>query len=163
MSLCTVHLSKQVSSNYKAIFFVKIFNLLAGHPHSRICTNERFSCIDRILSAMGDPTSSMYRSCGCLADCNGVSFSAVAITDKISPQHLQNYTSTGEYALETEVSIFFSENEFIGYKRVFRSDMATFLSNVGAILWLFLGASALSVVEVIYFFTLRFFNNLWIH
>lgn len=91
-----------------------------------------------------------------------VGYNYATIINKISPKHLQNYTSTGDFLLESEISISFRENEFLGYQRVLRSERATLLSHIGAFLWLFLGASALSVVEVIYFFTLRFFNNLWI-
>lgn len=84
------------------------------------------------------------------------------LTDKMSSKYLQNYTSTGDFALESEVSIFYHDKDIAVYKRVLRSNMAVLLSNAGAILWLFLGASALSIVEIIYFFTLRFINNLWI-
>lgn len=161
VSLCALRLSKQVlpANNFKLIFKL-IFH--AGHSDLRICTQESLQCIYKINIAFTDPTSSMFRSCGCLRDCEIILYPSLVTSEKLSPKHLQNYTSTGDYALEAEVSIFYRENEFLGYKRVVRLEKAAFLSNIGAILWLFLGASVLSVVEVIYFFTLRFFNNLWI-
>lgn len=116
----------------------------------------------RIEITFSDISSSISRSCDCLSGCNRIFYNHDIIIDKLSPKHLQNYTSNGDFELESEISIFYRENDFIGYKRVLRSEMATFLSSVGAFLWLFLGASALSIVEIIYFFTLRFFNNLWI-
>lgn len=118
--------------------------------------------MSRILEALSDSASSMYRSCDCLKDCDVIVYTYSKLIDKISPKYLQNYTSTGDYDLESEISIFYRDNEFVGYKRVLRSEMAILLSNIGAFLWLFLGASVLSFVEVIYFFTLRFFNNLWV-
>lgn len=133
-----------------------------GHPHLRICTDEAYQCIIKISEAFVDSASSMYRKCDCLNDCDAVTYLYTTIPDRISLKHLQNYTSTGDFLLESEISIFYRENEVRGYKRMLRSEMATFLSNIGAFLWLFLGASALSIVEVFYFFTLRFFNNLWI-
>lgn len=136
----------------------------SGHPHLRICTHTETSCLDRIFNAMDDPTSSLFKSCHCLDDCNKMNyfFSSSTTVNKMSAAFLQNYTSTGDYALESEISIFFSDNEFFGFKRVLRSNRAVLFSQIGAFLWLFLGASALSIVETVYFFTLRFFNNLWI-
>lgn len=160
--LCTLRLPKQVFYTISFVKFLKFYLNFSGHPHLRICTSEEAVCISRTSVVFRDSSSSMYRSCDCLSDCNAIYYSYEVITEKMSPKHLQNYTSNGDYALGSEISIFYRENEFHGYKRVFRSEKAVFLSNIGAFLWLFLGASALSVLEVIYFFTLRFFNNLWI-
>lgn len=137
-------------------------NLFLGHPQSRICTNEESLCISRTSEALKNPASSIFQSCGCLEDCNKTIYAYSKLIHKISSKHLQNYTSSGDYALESEISISYHENDFVGYKRILRSNMATLLSNIGAFLWLFLGASILSIIEVIYFFTLRFTNNLWL-
>lgn len=141
---------------------MKTENSFSGHPHLRICTSKEQKCISRVQIALTDARSSVFRSCDCLSDCNHLRYSYETRIEKMSPKHFQNFTSTGDYALQSEISIFFKEDEFFGYKRVLRLEMADLFSKIGAFLWLFLGASALSIVEVIYFFTLRFFNNLWI-
>lgn len=104
----------------------------------------------------------MYKSCGCLSDCNAITYDFDITIGKISAKFLQNYTNERHFMLESEVLVFYSDNEYVGFRRVLRSEVGGFLANFGAFLWLFLGASVLSIVEVIYFFTLRFFNNLWI-
>lgn len=104
----------------------------------------------------------MSKSCNCLDECNKISYDFDMMAEKISTKHHLNFTSTGDFALECEISIFYKDNEFVGLKRFLDFEMPVFLSNIGAFLWLFLGASILSIVEVIFFFTLRFFNNLWI-
>lgn len=141
---------------------LKAFLSISGHSKLRICGYLETQCVVNIRIAFSDPTSSMSRSCDCLNDCDKILYPYDIIVDKISAKHLQNFTSSGDFLLESEISIFYSENVFLGHKRVLRSNFATFLTNIGALLWLFLGASAMSVVEIIYFFTLRFFNNLWV-
>lgn len=67
----------------------------------------------------------------------------------------------GSIPLESFVSIYFGSEEYSGYKRYASYGTVSLLSNIGGLLGLFLGISFLSVVETIYFFTLRFFNDLW--
>lgn len=58
-------------------------------------------------------------------------------------------------------SIYFDDDEYIAYKRFASFGTVSFLSNIGGLLGLFLGVSVLSIVEFLYFFTLRFIDNLW--
>lgn len=54
------------------------------------------------------------------------------------------------------LSIFFKENQFITSKRSELYGPTDFLANCGGLLGLFMGVSLLSIVEIIYFCTLRF-------
>lgn len=54
------------------------------------------------------------------------------------------------------LSIFFKENQFITSKRSELYGQTDFLANCGGLLGLFMGVSLLSIVEIIYFCTLRF-------
>lgn len=63
--------------------------------------------------------------------------------------------------LRESASIYFSQDEFIVYLRYTNFGIVTLLSNIGGLLGLFLGVSALSAVEFLYFFVIRLFNNLW--
>lgn len=148
-------------SKYNSAEFSEIFEpFFAGNPNLRLCTAEDIECVTRTRNS--DHTGSMHESCKCPYSCNAIGYGLSTTISKISPKHLQNFTSSGDFALESEVSVYFAQNEFVSFKRVIRSDLGTFLSHIGGFLWFFLGASALSIVEVIYFFTVRFFNNLWI-
>lgn len=53
------------------------------------------------------------------------------------------------------LSIFFKEHQFITSKRSELYGQTDFLANCGGLLGLFMGVSVLSIVEVIYYFTLR--------
>lgn len=58
------------------------------------------------------------------------------------------------------LSIFFKENQFITSKRSELYGQTDFLANCGGLLGLFMGVSLLSIVEIIYFCTLRLCCNL---
>lgn len=58
------------------------------------------------------------------------------------------------------LSIFFKENQFITSKRSELYGQTDFLANCGGLLGLFMGVSLLSIVEVIYYCTLRLWCNL---
>lgn len=53
------------------------------------------------------------------------------------------------------LSIFFKEHQFITSKRSELYGLTDFMANCGGLLGLFMGVSVLSIVEVIYYFTLR--------
>lgn len=53
------------------------------------------------------------------------------------------------------LSIFFKEHQFITSKRSELYGLTDFMSNCGGLLGLFMGVSVLSIIEVIYYFTLR--------
>lgn len=53
------------------------------------------------------------------------------------------------------LSIFFKEHQFITSKRSELYGLTDFMANCGGLLGLFMGVSVLSIIEVIYYFTLR--------
>lgn len=58
------------------------------------------------------------------------------------------------------LSIFFKEAQFITSKRSELYGPTEFLANCGGLLGLFMGVSLLSIVEIVYFCTLRLICNL---
>lgn len=62
--------------------------------------------------------------------------------------------------LPARLSIFFKENQFITSKRSELYGLTDFLANCGGLLGLFMGFSLLSIVEIIYYCTLRLICNL---
>lgn len=57
----------------------------------------------------------------------------------------------------TKLSIFFLDNNVETFKRIETLTLTDFMSACGGLLGLFLGVSVLSIIEFIYFFTLRLF------
>ncbi|XP_073843681.1 pickpocket 26 [Musca autumnalis] len=105
-------------------------------------------------------------TCNCLPSCTSIGYEA-----EISQADYE-YTNTGirgnstelnEDALETRrtrVSIFFKEAQFLTSKRSELYGTTDFLANCGGLLGLFMGVSTLSIVEIIYFCTVRLITNL---
>lgn len=56
---------------------------------------------------------------------------------------------------ESVITLSYKKKTFIMIKRSATSTMSTFISNCGGLLGLFMGASVLSLIELVYFFTLR--------
>lgn len=55
----------------------------------------------------------------------------------------------------SRLSIFFKDHQFISKERSELYDKTDFLAACGGLLGLFMGVSVLSIVEVIYYFTIR--------
>jgi len=60
----------------------------------------------------------------------------------------------------SRVSIFFKEAQFLTSRRSELYGTTDFLANCGGLLGLFMGVSMLSIVELIYFCTVRLISNL---
>lgn len=96
-----------------------------------------------------------FKSCGCLPDCNDINYDYTIIKERFS---VENQTKN-EY--ETSATIYFADYDYPAYRRYESQGTGTLLSNIGGFLGLFLGMSVLLIVETIYFFTLRFIDDLW--
>jgi hypothetical protein len=55
----------------------------------------------------------------------------------------------------------FKETQFMATKRAELYGQTDFIANCGGLLGLFMGISFLSFVELIYYFTIRLFSNLY--
>jgi len=60
----------------------------------------------------------------------------------------------------SRVSIFFKEAQFLTSRRSELYGTTDFLANCGGLLGLFMGVSTLSIVELVYFCTVRLISNL---
>ncbi|XP_031635398.1 pickpocket protein 28-like [Contarinia nasturtii] len=101
----------------------------------------------------------IVKKCNCLPDCTSITYDT-----EIS--QAQNLHSAEEIALKaalnestnnynSRVLISFKENDFISINRKEAYTLADFVASCGGLLGLFLGVSLLSIVEFIYYFTLR--------
>lgn len=127
-----------------------------GNKTGRTCDFYASDCTRKVRNSLEDETSATFLSCGCLPDCNSVTY-AVTFVD----QNRNDFNETKYKIRQASFSVQFDGDEFIAYRRYERFGAVTFLSNIGGILGLFLGMSVLSIVEFFYFFSVRFINNLW--
>lgn len=59
------------------------------------------------------------------------------------------------------LSVYFGSDGFVAYKRFESYGAVGLLSKIGGLLGLFFGLSMLSIIETVYFFTLRFLVDFW--
>lgn len=128
-----------------------------------MCWHANQACINGVVGSMIDETSETSKRCDCLPDCNIIEYTFMRIDARMVSEGTTKYIEVnGTIPLEGLVSIYFGSDEYSGFKRYASYTPVSLLSNIGGFLALFLGISLFSVIETIYFFTLRFFNNLWL-
>lgn len=108
-----------------------------------------------MVSTLKRKTDQEFTQNDCLPECNSIDYSYDVINEKMKPE--RNDTM---YDIRYSASVYFGSDEFVAYKRFESYGTVGLLSNIGGLLGLFLGLSALSVIETIYFFTLRLFGDL---
>lgn len=80
-------------------------------------------------------------------------------TDRTS-SHEKLSRSLHRFSTMNSILLSFKEGHFISINRVESSTISEFLSNCGGLLGLFMGISVLSMVELVYYFTLRLYFKL---
>ncbi|TMW52550.1 hypothetical protein DOY81_002375 [Sarcophaga bullata] len=106
-------------------------------------------------------------SCNCLPACTSIAYEAeISQADydhQLTMKMKQDAESTDNDLVESKksrLSIFFKEAQFLTSKRSELYGTTDFLANCGGLLGLFMGVSTLSIVEIIYFCTVRLITNL---
>ncbi|CAH4030048.1 unnamed protein product [Pieris brassicae] len=103
--------------------------------------------------------------CKCLPACTSIEYEAETSQADYDLKSLlraysPRFTDTDKH-LPSQVLVFFKEAQFIASRRSELYGQTDFLANCGGLLGLFMGFSILSVVEIIYFLTLRLYYLLW--
>ncbi|XP_037031858.1 pickpocket protein 28-like isoform X2 [Bradysia coprophila] len=111
-----------------------------------------------------EPGAERVKACNCLPACTSITYDAEisqAPFDWVSLFNAYNSPLDEFPGMQpARLSIFFKENQFITSKRSELYGPTDFLANCGGLLGLFMGASFLSIVELLYFFSLRLCCNL---
>ncbi|XP_071443236.1 pickpocket protein 28-like [Hetaerina americana] len=101
--------------------------------------------------------------CNCLPACMELNYEAEPSTGEKAVKFLigsKNGTRGLAKIQVGKLSIFFKERQFTTKRRDQLYDQTDFIANCGGLLGLFMGFSFLSLVEIVYFFTFRLFNNI---
>ncbi|KAG4078941.1 hypothetical protein HA402_010893 [Bradysia odoriphaga] len=123
--------------------------------------------------------SGQYNLCGCLPSCSSLSYD---VEFSLAKFRLQKYFAAKKQSFEgyecepiqhftemylynfshdvTRIFISFKDNQFFASRRSQLYGKTDFLANCGGLLGLFMGFSFLSLVEAVYFCTLRLACNL---
>ncbi|XP_052753507.1 pickpocket protein 28-like [Galleria mellonella] len=141
-------------------------------PHydsQSICTSEQAECIgmarvdfakrviDQFIDEGSDP-------CSCLPTCDSTEYDAYSVIsdynfkdilkqiETIRSNNLSKFIEGFQYS---RIKLHFKEPKFVSMRRSELFGLTDFLANCGGLLGLFLGFSFLSLIEIVYFFTLR--------
>jgi acid-sensing ion channel, other len=135
------------------LFHVSSYFNLPGSKSSNLCQVEEMKCFDSVSQNVIDETTDAFRTCNCLPACNTIEYDFTLQNELSTPNNSSFDKST--------IEIHFSDDDFIAFRRYERFGAVTFLSNMGGLLGVFLGMSVLSIVELFYFFSLRFCCSFW--
>ncbi|XP_055303176.1 pickpocket protein 28-like [Sitodiplosis mosellana] len=124
---------------------------------TKVCTIVDNKCY--INAADEFSKNLLVKNCDCLPDCT-------AITYDVEISQAQKYYSASDIALKNALNessqqvtsslfVVFKEHHFISINRTESYTMSDFIASCGGLFGLFMGISLLSVIELIYYFTLR--------
>ncbi|XP_052873202.1 pickpocket protein 28-like [Anopheles cruzii] len=140
-------------------------------PGARICGMGKLMCCDRaqadlqgmdLLHAMDRSDESLER-CDCLTSCNTIYYDTEISQAKFDWRMLAKRMKLSSDEIDqSELSylkVHFKVSRFIPIKRSELFGVTDFLANCGGILGLFMGVSILSIVEILYYCTLKPFMD----
>ncbi|CRK87601.1 CLUMA_CG001397, isoform A [Clunio marinus] len=144
---------------------------------TRICTQSEVSCYDsaednlmkleftQSLTSGSGVNKLGQTSCNCLPSCTSIVYDAeISQADfefeKMFNSYAEDYLDELPGAILARLTIFFKEAQFITSKRSELYGLSEFMANCGGLLGLFMGVSILSLMEIVYYITLRLSCNL---
>jgi amiloride-sensitive sodium channel len=134
-------------------------------PHSSsqmVCGPSQVKCAKNVLNGLRENFEvGVVYGCNCMKGCTELEYDKEISHSPIAKLRWQdNATQVSPLPSESDAAImhvFFKKENFFKHKRSELFGAIDFFSNVGGLLSLCIGFSALSIVEVIYFFYLRLF------
>jgi acid-sensing ion channel, other len=107
------------------------------------------------------PLNETFRGCSCLDECNSIKYKTEVIGHSCSVVKTDFY---GNFHFETEIEFKFKDVDVVPLQRYRQMTFSNFLAQSGGMMGLFAGISVLSVIELLYFMTVRWMVDLcrWI-
>ncbi|CAO1415887.1 unnamed protein product [Diamesa hyperborea] len=99
--------------------------------------------------------NSKMSDCGCLQSCSSIKYTTETSQGSFLKNDLLKVKGYDEDQYSSVVTIYIKDDDFIALKRSEFYGWTDFLSNCGGLFGLFMGFSILSLVEIMYYFTLR--------
>lgn len=142
-----------------------------------VCGEDKIYCYDRAEDDLlfkefneGLKTTDFnYRGeteCNCMPACTSLVYNTEISQANFDLEDMLNAAGDTEFQQEfpgsqmSRLTIYFKENQFITSKRSELYGVTDFLANCGGIFGLFMGFSILSMVEMLYYASLRFWSNM---
>ncbi|XP_055838659.1 pickpocket protein 28 [Episyrphus balteatus] len=147
-------------------------------PHTPVCDEKKIHCYDlaeddllihEFGEGLNDPNlidSEKKSKCNCLPSCTSLVYNTELSQGNYNMQKMLASHGDTQYMAEnvgvrmSRLSMHFKENQFITSKRSELYGITDFVANCGGLLGLFMGFSALSIVEFFYYATVRLMTNI---
>ena len=104
-------------------------------------------------------------SCDCFDECDSIKYNIEVIAHELIVDEnltVNRYMRLStEHTFETELSFKFKDVDIVPLRRYRQITLTDFLAQSGGMMGLFAGISALSIIELFYFLTLRWMVNGW--
>ncbi|XP_059060865.1 pickpocket protein 28-like [Achroia grisella] len=129
-------------------------------PGKRQCVTNAFEELSLSKSALDEDSKHLTKKCDCLEACTELKYDAEvsqAVYDLTTYRRHSNPDIAHGWRLPSGLVVYFAEELFTSLRRSELYGGVDFLANCGGIMGLFMGFSFLSVIEIIYYFTLRLF------
>lgn len=94
--------------------------------------------------------------CDCLPSCTSITYHM-----EISQNTEHNLESATDYF--TQLNLRFRDTNFLAIERNALFSQTDFWASCGGIFGLFIGFSVISIVEIVYFLSVRWLCNIWLH
>ncbi|XP_035793837.1 pickpocket protein 28-like [Anopheles albimanus] len=133
----------------------------------RICGLGKQACMERVDTYVQEQEmeskltsgSELSLSCNCLPSCTFLQYNAEISQAQFDWRRLTDavgiYQDQLTNASLTTLNIYFREAQFIGIRRSQMFGINDFIANCGGLLGLFMGVSLLSLLELVYYFTMK--------
>ncbi|XP_005178342.2 pickpocket protein 28 [Musca domestica] len=149
-------------------------------PDTPVCGEDKIHCYDRaedslLLREFSEGLKDILNEdrieteCNCMPACTSLDYNTEIsqanfdLYDMLKATGNEDYLKDNPGSQMSRLSIYFKENQFITSKRSELYGVTDFLANCGGIFGLFMGFSILSMVEMIYHFSLRLWSNMRQH
>lgn len=125
------------------------------YNHTNVCSFwKEFKCVEQVENILH--SSNLTQKC--LPVCDSITYDAEISISKIEIKALRKYIPSGFKTIK--MSVIFKDQQYYASLRSELYGTLDFIAACGGILSLFMGISLLSVIEIVYFVTLRLTCNI---
>ncbi|XP_059608088.1 pickpocket protein 28-like [Phlebotomus argentipes] len=152
-------------ANWTLVFCGCVYFYMPRNSSVPICGPSAKSCLEQSLILIDRPDAVVNFTppiCNCMPGCVSLTYNTDLTHSAIDYDALatvdERFSDPSTKKFHIYVMIYFNENKFYAMQRSELFGQTDFISSVGGFLGLFMGISVLSLVELIYFGTVRWFQ-----
>jgi acid-sensing ion channel, other len=126
---------------------------------AEVCDHRQEKTVQRNTFHALQLISNGSNDCGCLEECDSIKYNVEIVSKSIIEYNIT--LSSKHTDVEVSLNFIFNDVDVVPLRRYQPFTFSDFLAQAGGFWGLFAGISVLSIVEAIYYLTLRWMVNLW--